>query len=275
MNKFKVGETYEIIGHAGKISHSFSIGDEVELVHIASNGKDHYYRRKDDLHQFVCDEDVKVKKRCKQNNQKIVITSDGTETLARLYENGKVVKSATAKCSPEDEFNFNIGAKLAFDRLICEEKTSEEWRVVHRHARAGDYIRIKKASFSFNEIGDILKVAESHRDYISVKACDHPRGTDAYSDYLWHYLPHYYEVVEHVTAEKKEEYYNGKVVCVRRGWNKSIPLPDITIGKVYTVVDGVLTFDNGTTSFRYKSLNDLCRGMGHEFICLIEEKKGE
>ena len=57
---------------------------------------------------------------------KIVITTDGTETLARLYEGGKVVKSATAKCSPKDEFDFNIGARLAFDRLIGEEKASEK-----------------------------------------------------------------------------------------------------------------------------------------------------
>lgn len=60
----------------------------------------------------------------KNHSQKIVITTNGTETLARLYEDGKVVKSATAKCSDEDEFDFNIGAKLAFDRLI--ENTAEK-----------------------------------------------------------------------------------------------------------------------------------------------------
>ena len=39
-------------------------------------------------------------------NQKIVITTDGRETLARLYEGNKVIKSATAKCSPDDVFDF-------------------------------------------------------------------------------------------------------------------------------------------------------------------------
>ena len=45
---------------------------------------------------------------------KIVITTDGNKTLARLYENNEVVRTAEAKCSP----NFETGAKLAFERLM-------------------------------------------------------------------------------------------------------------------------------------------------------------
>lgn len=48
------------------------------------------------------------------DDPKIVITTDGNKTLARLYENNKVVRTAEAKCSP----NFETGAKLAFERLI-------------------------------------------------------------------------------------------------------------------------------------------------------------
>ncbi len=51
-------------------------------------------------------------------NKKIVITTNGKETLARLYEGNKVIKTATAKCSPDDTFCFEIGARTAFDRLI-------------------------------------------------------------------------------------------------------------------------------------------------------------
>ena len=49
---------------------------------------------------------------------KIVITSDGEKTLARLYDRDKVIKTATAKCSPDDNFSFETGAKIAFERLI-------------------------------------------------------------------------------------------------------------------------------------------------------------
>ena len=49
---------------------------------------------------------------------KIIITTDGTETLARLYDGNKVIKTTTAKCSPDDNFSFETGAKIAFERLI-------------------------------------------------------------------------------------------------------------------------------------------------------------
>lgn len=55
-----------------------------------------------------------------ESNQKIVITSDGKETLARLYDGKTVVKTATAKCYPADTFDFKTGAELAFDRLLDE-----------------------------------------------------------------------------------------------------------------------------------------------------------
>lgn len=58
-------------------------------------------------------------------NQKIVITTDGKTTLARLYEGKKVVKSAEAKCSSEDKFDFKTGAEIAFDRLLEKEVKPE------------------------------------------------------------------------------------------------------------------------------------------------------
>ena len=53
--------------------------------------------------------------------EKIVITHDGKTTLARLYEDNKVVKSAEANCDPRDEFKFIEGAKIALERLTEEE----------------------------------------------------------------------------------------------------------------------------------------------------------
>lgn len=56
---------------------------------------------------------------------KIVITTDGTETLARFYKGNKVIKTATAKCSPDDKFSFETGAKIAFERLFDSEEKEE------------------------------------------------------------------------------------------------------------------------------------------------------
>lgn len=52
------------------------------------------------------------------NPGKITITTDGKITTAKLYRHGEPTLKAVATCSTEDTFDFAIGAKLAFDRLI-------------------------------------------------------------------------------------------------------------------------------------------------------------
>lgn len=64
--------------------------------------------------------------------------------------------------------------------------------------------------------------------------------------------------------------YSGKVICVKRGFDNSTPLADITIGKVYTITDGIITIDDGYKSNRYRTLEEICYAMGHEFIPLVE-----
>lgn len=57
--------------------------------------------------------------------KKIVITTNGVETRARIYDRNKVIKTATAKCSPDDKFSFETGAKIAFERLFDSEEKEE------------------------------------------------------------------------------------------------------------------------------------------------------
>lgn len=54
-----------------------------------------------------------------KNENKIVITTDGTITRAALYDNHKLIKEAFSTCSKEDAFNFETGAKIAFERLTA------------------------------------------------------------------------------------------------------------------------------------------------------------
>ena len=58
------------------------------------------------------------------DNRKIVVTADGTTTTARLYDGKTLLKSAEAKCSLKDTFDFETGAGLAVDRLLGR-KTEE------------------------------------------------------------------------------------------------------------------------------------------------------
>ncbi len=58
---------------------------------------------------------------------KIVITTDGRATTARMYEGKRVVKEGKATCSPEDVFDYEKGARLAFDRLMNRPTSSRTW----------------------------------------------------------------------------------------------------------------------------------------------------
>lgn len=54
-----------------------------------------------------------------KNGSKVVITTDGTTTRAALYDGHKLIREAKAICSKEDVFDFEVGAKIAFERLTA------------------------------------------------------------------------------------------------------------------------------------------------------------
>ena len=58
---------------------------------------------------------------CDQN--KIVITTDGKTTTATHYDGKRVISKKTARCNPEDTFDFLTGTAIAFDRLTGREET--------------------------------------------------------------------------------------------------------------------------------------------------------
>lgn len=81
------------------------------------------------------------------------VTSDGTTTHAVLKEGGKTVKRAKAVCSPDDEYSFETGARLAVDRVFGkDEKSAEEEDAAHE----------PKPKFN---IGNMVKVVDSGKTY--------------------------------------------------------------------------------------------------------------
>lgn len=62
--------------------------------------------------------------------EKIIITADGVTTTARKYDGKNIIKEAKAVCSKDDEFNFDVGAKLAMERLLEEKPKLYNGKVV-------------------------------------------------------------------------------------------------------------------------------------------------
>lgn len=103
----------------------------------------------------------------------IVITSDGVTTTATQRIGKEIIAKATAKCNPVDQFSYDEGARIAFERL---------------------------------------------------------QGRDPFAS---------------TNVEPEQKYYNGKVVCIKTDY------PWWTVGKVYNVVDGVITADDGDKYPKY------------------------
>lgn len=86
--------------------------------------------------------------------QELHVTSDGTTTHAVLKEGGKVVKRAKAVCSPNDEYRFETGARLAVDRVFGkeEEKKEPEYKF-----NIGDHVVVKDKNEAFPYFKDFVK----------------------------------------------------------------------------------------------------------------------
>ena len=118
MAKFKVGDRVRVLDgskiecYAGSWVPDMQeyVGNVYTIAKIHPSGS---YRLKDI--PFVFDERGLERV---VNHGKIVIATDGRITTAKLYRHGMPTLKAVATCSPEDTFDFAIGAKLAFERLI-------------------------------------------------------------------------------------------------------------------------------------------------------------
>lgn len=77
---------------------------------------------------YGCDYPIKLKGNEEEDNidEKIVVLRNGNAVTATKYMNGKMVNSATAKCHPDDKFDFNVGAKIAVGRLIGENNNTDK-----------------------------------------------------------------------------------------------------------------------------------------------------
>ena len=87
---------------------------------------------------------------------KVVITTDGKTTTAKMYEGKKLLKTAESKCSTKDTFDFAVGAKLALERVTEKEPKF----------KIGQFVRVvENATCQFFK-GQPVKITEVSEDYV-------------------------------------------------------------------------------------------------------------
>lgn len=99
--------------------------------------------------------------------QTIVIYQKDNRVIAKDKTTDRV---AMAICSPEDEFNFNIGASIAFERLVGKDSIDKARKIVEdareekrKKIKIGDSVRIIDANKQATR--DISFFRENHMDY--------------------------------------------------------------------------------------------------------------
>ena len=167
---------------------------------------------------------------------RILITTNGKETLARLYEDGEVKKSAKAECSLDDTFDFSFGAKLAFERLI---KTAPAKIILGKKYRVIGNTG-PRHHYNLGEIVTPIEIDSDSAYYESIERGRHQWVSN--------------KDVELVEEPAEPKYYSGKVVCVDKYSDCAY-----TIGKIYEFKDGRVKTDNGEEapiSIRVTSLDE-------------------
>lgn len=165
MAKFKVGDKVrvrsDLIGKMYFMEDKVSdclFADEMErhsgkVVTIAGIDAKRYYIKEDDCMFHWVDEMFSGLATEQPRREFIVIHRDGNVMTAEHRVNREVIKSGTATCNVSDKFDFDMGAKLAFDRLMNRQNIEEAVKAWNEPApqpahrfKVGDRVKTPKGT---------------------------------------------------------------------------------------------------------------------------------
>ena len=168
MVKFKIGDKVEILD-GSKIPNytgdfTIEMRKHIGEIHTVMDIRHFPIGYGYFLNDTGCLYDERGLKLVSNHNEKIVVTTDGKTTTAKMYHGKTVVKTATAKCNPDDKFNFDKGAKIAVDRLLGVDDVSED---NDDGFKVGDIVNIVNSGLSYTtytkwitkNVKDIEKIA--------------------------------------------------------------------------------------------------------------------
>lgn len=168
---------------------------------------------------------------------KIVITHAGKTTTATLYHADGTKEKATARCAPEDTFDFKVGAEIAMNRLIGK-PTGSEKTVKEQKYNVGDRIFAEDninryPGGAWGTVVSVLNKSHHIEDY-QVRF-------DEGGVLCCHVVP--VNPVPTAPEPSEPKYYNGKMVCA--GLGDCLDREGFIVGKVYEVVDGRFKDEQG------------------------------
>ena len=262
------------------LSRNYDTGEVSEV--FTSVGKATEYITK--ISKLIGEINDEAEEKERKTNKSIIINTDGYKVVtATLYdENGEQLRKETAKCSPEDVFDFEVGAKLAVERLFEDKErivvgdkalkvefTRYGKEVTAKVLKMDESLRGKNSLASSGEY-EVFSVEhiEMSKNYLFLrgneKAHDHDKAYFRFDSITEakEYIENISELIRKINRERK---WNTKVVCVR---SKSI---FYTKGKIYEVKNGIITNNIGEDLIHsYESMDDLNAWTEAKFIEVVE-----
>ena len=121
-DKVRVRKDLQVHDYAGKVA-SYSMteyaGDEVTIRTRSGDSCGKYYTIEEDGGRYAWTETMFEDKEKPNDNDSIRILANGNKVTAIHMETGK---KGVARCHPDDDFDFFVGAKIALERLEETEK---------------------------------------------------------------------------------------------------------------------------------------------------------
>ena len=184
-NEFKVGDRVKVVKSNAFIASSAVLGDEGKVVYIGSESKilvefdiERKFKYHTGLgrcrsgHGYWCLPDMLQRI---DLDEKIVITTDGTTTLARHFKGKTLICGSMTECSPSDKFDFLTGAGIVFDRLT---KTEKKQYKTEPKFKVGDLVRVIgnghdiRHSIHINSLAVVVKVSDDARGNYDYYYCE-------------------------------------------------------------------------------------------------------
>lgn len=244
MSKFKLGDRVKSItnegGTKGKVGTVIVIDGDIYGVEFDENigwhdcnGSGHRLRDgKWGYCKWFSDDDLE---KVEKSNESIVIYRKDQEVIALDKSTGK---KAVAKCSPEDTFDFKVGAKLAFERLMYTPKIVKQDKY-----KVGDKVKIVDKWLpgchqnSEGKMDKYLGTIMTIRGYwFSDYKMVEDNGDRSGDGWLWNNLCIEGKVVEETEPKKVEEpvepvepFPNGTIVRLKEEYMR---VPKGCLGKV-------------------------------------------